>query len=88
MLDFAAGLPDGQLREQLFQALEGRGAFRRFRNALNDDAHEVQLTRWTLFRDERQLGRAREWLARAGYRTVQQADESPIDAVTHTRPAD
>ncbi|WP_132301191.1 hypothetical protein [Kribbella sp. VKM Ac-2568] len=85
MLDFAAGLADGPLREQLFSALEGRGPFRQFRNVLKADD---QLTRWTLFRDERQLGRARAWLARAGYRAVWQTDGNPIGAVTPTRPAD
>jgi hypothetical protein len=70
MLDFASALPDGRLREQLFQALEGRGAFRQFRNVLHDDAHEVELTRWTLFRDERELGRGREWLGLKGYRSA------------------
>src|SRR6266536_2596421 len=46
MLDFAADLPDGPLRQQLFRALDGRGAFRRFRDVLSNDAYEVQLTRW------------------------------------------
>lgn len=73
MVDFAAALPDGRLREDLFLSLEGRGAFRRFRNVLNDQAHQDQLTRWTLFRDERQLGRARDWLAQEGYRCLPQA---------------
>lgn len=75
MLDFAAGLPDGRLREDLFRALEGRGAFRRFRNVLHDDAYAVQLTRWTLVQDERELGRARAWLALAGYRSHQQRSD-------------
>jgi hypothetical protein len=78
MLDFAAGLPDGPLRERLSWALEGRGAFRRFRNVLHDDAYAAQLTRWTLFHDERELGRAREWLALAGYRSdPRQSDRFP-----------
>lgn len=80
MLDFAAGLADGPLREQLFLALDGRGAFRRFRHVLGNDAWQDQLTRWTLFRDDRQLGRAREWLAQAGYRAVQQAGGNPPPA--------
>ena len=81
-------LLDGPLREQLIRALEGRGAFRRLRKVLEADAWQDQLTRWTLFRYERQLGRAREWLARAGYRPVQQADGTSIGAVTQTHPAD
>lgn len=69
MLDFASGLPDGRLREQLSRALEGRGAFRRFRGVLNEEAYAIELTRWTLFHDERELGRARAWLALAGCRS-------------------
>ncbi|GAA1579350.1 hypothetical protein GCM10009789_36320 [Kribbella sancticallisti] len=71
MCDFAVNLPEGELRDRLLPALDGRGAFRRFRNALDDDAYRDQLTNWTLFGDERRLGRAREWLAQAGYRSVQ-----------------
>jgi hypothetical protein len=76
MLDFAAGLPDGQLRGRLLRALEGRGAFRRFRDVLAE-APEVHLTRWSLFRDERELGRARDWLATAGYRSDPNPSTSP-----------
>ncbi|MFC9691056.1 hypothetical protein ACFTSF_21065 [Kribbella sp. NPDC056951] len=68
MRDFTSSLADGPLKEQLRQALEGKGAFRRFRRVLDGEAVQDQLTRWTLFRDERQLGRARAWLAAAGYR--------------------
>jgi hypothetical protein len=75
MLDFAGGLPEGPFRERLFEALEGRGAFRRFRNVLHDDAYADELTRWTLFQAERELGRAREWLALAGYRSHQQQSD-------------
>jgi uncharacterized protein YciI len=68
MLDFAADLPEGRLRERLFRALDGRGAFRRFRDVLQE-APEPHLARWYLFRDERELGRARQWLATEGYRS-------------------
>jgi hypothetical protein len=78
MVDFAVDLPEGRCRERLFEALDGRGAFRRFRNVLHDDAYAIQLTRWTLFQDERELGRAREWLALAGYRSdPRQSDKFP-----------
>jgi hypothetical protein len=69
MVDFAAGLPEGHLQELLFLALEGRGAFRRFRSVFDNEAYDAELTRWTLFRNERGLGRARAWLAQAGYRS-------------------
>jgi hypothetical protein len=69
MVDFTTALPDGPLQERLSRALEGRGAFRRFRDVLYDHTPEVQVKRWLLFRDERRLGRARDWLATAGYRS-------------------
>jgi uncharacterized protein YciI len=67
MLDFASEVKEARLRERLFLALDGRGAFRRFRDAL---AHESQLARWHLFSGERALGRARAWLALQGYRST------------------
>jgi GNAT superfamily N-acetyltransferase len=76
MVDFASELPEGRLRELLFLALEGRGAFRRFRSVFNDEAYAAELTRWTLFRNERQIGRARAWLAQAGYRSHRQSDRN------------
>jgi uncharacterized protein YciI len=67
MVDFASTVDDERLRERMFRALDGRGAFRRFRDVL-DEAHETYRFRWYLFRDECALGRAREWLAAEGYR--------------------
>ena len=62
---FVAGVAEPDLAEQLTRALEGRGAFRRFRN---------ELTRWPNLRDrwytysaERRRGRARAWLAAEGF---------------------
>jgi hypothetical protein len=51
---------DSRLAEQLDTALQGRGAFRRFRDVL---ARHDQLDPWYRFQSERQLGRARSWLA-------------------------
>lgn len=71
MADFISELENeatGRLPERLWRALDGRGAFRRFRDVLHD-ADPSYLARWHLFRDERELGRAREWLAEAGYRS-------------------
>ena len=62
---FVAGVAEPDLAERLTRALEGRGAFRRFRN---------ELTRWSDLRDrwyvysaERRRGRARAWLAAEGF---------------------
>lgn len=50
----------------LGRALEGKGAFRRFRNQLGRYPDLEQ--RWHVLSDERRRGRARAWLAEHGYR--------------------
>lgn len=59
---------DERLAERLWRALDGRGAFRRFRDRLFE--HEELVTRWRAFSQERERGRARAWLADAGYTPV------------------
>jgi hypothetical protein len=63
-------LPDVDVpaREQqrLRDAINGRGAFARFRREL-DRAGEDLHDQWLAFREERMLGRARAWLAVEGY---------------------
>ena len=61
MAEFAATVADARLRERLEIALDGRGAFRRFKNALLNSPSERE--RWFAFRDERLRAAAREWLA-------------------------
>jgi hypothetical protein len=61
MAGFAESVSDVRLRERLEVALDGRGAFRRFKNALLHDLAERD--RWFLFRDERVRQAARDWLA-------------------------
>ncbi len=46
-------------------AISGRGAFRRFKDAL--ERWPGELDRWYAFSAERQRGRSRAWLADAGY---------------------
>jgi hypothetical protein len=62
---FIAALADEDRAARLSIAIMGRGAFRRFKDLLAcwpDD-----LERWYAFSNERQRGRARAWLAAAGY---------------------
>jgi hypothetical protein len=68
MRDFIAGLDNGTLAAGLARAIEGRGAFGRFRDAV--DRWPDEATRWHAFSDDRRLGRARAWLADAGLRPV------------------
>ncbi|MHB1488574.1 MAG: UPF0158 family protein [Acidimicrobiales bacterium] len=63
--DFIDALDDEDLAERLAIAISGRGAFRRFKDVLVGWPGELEA--WYAFSDERQRGRARAWLAGAGY---------------------
>jgi hypothetical protein len=72
MRDFISTVTDDGLAERLSVAIQGKGAFRRFKNVLWLDEH--WWGRWLTFSNERQLGRARWWLADAGLRPSTDAD--------------
>lgn len=61
MADFVASVGDRRARERLSRALEGRGAFRRFKDALLDFPELRQA--WFDFHDARMARRAVAWLA-------------------------
>lgn len=60
MAEFAARQRDAALRERLEEAIEGRGAFGRFRLLVHQEGLG---DRWNAFASDRQWGRARELLA-------------------------
>jgi hypothetical protein len=62
-------------RDRLSIALQGRGAFRRFKDVLA--RWPAEFTRWHAFSEERRRGRARAWLADAGYRVDPRGDQPP-----------
>jgi hypothetical protein len=62
---FIGAIDDASKANRLAAAIDGRGAFRRFRGAL--DAWPEELDRWYAISEERQRGRARAWLAERGY---------------------
>ena len=62
---FIGAVEDARKANRLAAAIHGRGAFRRFRDALDDWPEE--LDRWYAISEERQRGRARVWLAERGY---------------------
>lgn len=64
MEEFAETVADARLRDRLEVALDGRGAFKRFKNVLLDFPEERE--RWFAFRDERLHAAAREWLRELG----------------------
>jgi len=75
MQDFVSSVANPSAADLLAVAIEGRGAFRRFKDIirrypdLEDD--------WYRFSDERRHGRARAWLAHAGYRPQQRVYSPP-----------
>ena len=68
MQHFVDALPDPDRRDRLEIALQGRGAFRRFRDVLARWPDDFRW--WSAFADERRRGRARAWLAGTGYRVA------------------
>lgn len=65
MEDFAAVVADQAVARRLADALEGRGAFRRFRNVVYDTPQELGKV-WNRFRDARAEMRALDWLEAEG----------------------
>jgi hypothetical protein len=61
MADFTDLLSDEQAARRLARAINGRGAFRRFKDELNEDYPHL-LQAWYAFRDVRAARRAVEWL--------------------------
>ena len=66
MVEFVGTVDDPDRADRLSIALDGRGAFRRFKDVLA--RWQGELDRWHGFAEDRQRGRARAWLADAGYR--------------------
>jgi hypothetical protein len=62
---FIQTVSDPDRADRLDIAVTGRGAFRRFKDVLARWPKELE--RWYAFSAERQYGRARAWLADAGY---------------------
>lgn len=70
MVDFIATVTDEHLAELLEVAIDGKGAFRRFKDVLARYAEEQG--RWFRFKDERCVERAIEWLDDIGVTLVQE----------------
>jgi hypothetical protein len=65
MVDFAEGISNRVAGRDLSRALDGRGAFRRFRNELYE-RHPELISVWQAFRDARARARAVVWLVEQG----------------------
>jgi len=64
MVDFIATVKDEHLAELLEVAINGKGAFRRFKDVLLNYPEERE--RWFRFKDDRMEERALEWLEDIG----------------------
>jgi uncharacterized protein UPF0158 len=62
MADFADGITDERAGRRLARAIQGKGAFRRFKDELHEE-HPDLLPAWYAFRDTRARRRAVQWLA-------------------------
>jgi hypothetical protein len=65
MSAFATTVNDPAIRDRLLDAIDGRGAFSRFRRVLED--HETLRAAWYSYSAEARAGRARQWLYDAGF---------------------
>jgi hypothetical protein len=68
MVEFANSVKDRGLREKLDIALDGKGAFRRFKNVLSGYPEEEK--RWYAFKDERLRQEVIDWLNSIGIEPV------------------
>jgi len=78
MVTFASAVSDRRARDLLQRALEGRGAFRRFRDTLHE--FEELVGPWRAFSQARSERRAIEWLAAEGH--VEPADAEAARTAT------
>jgi hypothetical protein len=62
MADFAEAVTDEQAGRRLARAIQGKGAFRRFKDELHEEYPDL-LPTWYAFRDARARRRAVQWLA-------------------------
>jgi hypothetical protein len=74
MADFVERISDDRAGHRLALAIDGRGAFRRFKAELHEEYPHL-LPAWNAFRDNRARRRAVEWLA----------DQSLVDDETASR---
>ncbi len=62
MADFADGITNERAGRRLARSIQGKGAFRRFKDELHGE-HPDLLPAWCAFRDARARRRAVQWLA-------------------------
>jgi len=78
MADFAEGISDGAAGRRLARALQGPGAFRRFKNQLYEHLPQL-ISHWHALRDVRAQRRAVEWLLDQGLIDENAAEKFAVD---------
>jgi hypothetical protein len=73
MVEFAGSVKDRSLREKLDIALDGKGAFRRFKNVLSGYPEEEM--KWFAFKDGRLKQEVIEWLNSLGIIPLEESKE-------------
>lgn len=73
MLEFTGSVKGSRLREKLDIALDGKGAFRRFKNVLSGYPEEKK--RWFAFKDRRLKQEVIEWLNSLGIMPLEESKE-------------
>ncbi|MFB0546976.1 MAG: UPF0158 family protein, partial [Anaerolineae bacterium] len=68
MQDFIATVQDERLQDRLWRAIDGRGAFRYFKDVLADYPRERE--RWFEFEDARMRQRILDWLESEGIEAI------------------
>ena len=67
MVDFIESVADERLRDMLGVAIQGRGAFGRFKDVLRRSEFESECNRWFAFSKECEYCRVLEWLVDEGF---------------------
>jgi hypothetical protein len=73
MVRFAETVTDPRMREQLAIALDGKGAFHRFKSVVHN--HPKEFERWYAYKNTIMAERVREWLAEIGIEPVESTDQ-------------
>ena len=70
MGDFAAGVKNANIRREIENALDGKGAFRRFKNVLRERPELEK--EWFKFKASRDKEKVKEWLKSVGIETEEE----------------
>jgi len=73
MVEFASSVTNKHLREKLEIALDGKGAFSRFKKVISDYPDEEK--RWFAFKDKRMREEVIEWLNDLGIETIEDSSK-------------